>query len=266
LVVRIDSPGGSVGASEEIWREIIRYRQKQSIPVVVSMGNAAASGGYYIAMAGDRIFSNSGTITGSIGVIVQGMGFTPLLEKLGFEERTVKSGDLKDAGSPLREMKSTDRAYFQAVVYDMYRQFFRHVLAARWKQMQDAMKSHPQALDSIVLSEKTKPSTGGLEWDAFTTGTMAAEVGATTETETALRRLADGRILTGDQAKAVGLVDEIGTLGDAAEHAAQLAGLQQGQWSVYDPEPRPDLSWLLGSMAREALQQASREETRIEFR
>jgi protease-4 len=269
LVVRVDSPGGAVGASEEIYREIRRFREETSTPIVISMGNAAASGGYYIATAGDTIFANSGTVTGSIGVIVQGLGVSPLFDKAGLESRTIKSGEMKDAGSPFRDMGTEDRAYFQGVVYDMYRQFFRRVLESRWKQIESAMARDPEALDRVVDSDRTKRPGAGLEWDAFTTGTLAKEAGATVETETALRRVADGRVLTGEQALAVGLVDQLGSFGDAAIEAARMAGLESGSWSIHDPEPRPDLSWLFnnaGNTAKTMIQEATRQEVSIEFR
>jgi protease-4 len=265
-VIRVDSPGGAVGASEEMWREVSRLKEETSMPVVISMGNAAASGGYYLATAGDRIYANAGTITGSIGVIVQGLGLGQLMERSGLESRTIKSGELKDAGSPFRDMSPEERAYFQGVVHDMYRQFFRRVLASRHQQIEKALQTNGDVLEQVVMSDQTKRPGAGLEWEAFTTGTMAMAVGATQRAETALRRLADGRVITGEQALAVGLVDAIGNLGDATREAARLAKLEPGKYIVHDPDPRPDLSFLFGSMARQALSEAIRPEVSVEFR
>lgn len=266
LVVRIDSPGGSVGASEEIWREIRRFRDQTKMPVVMSMGNSAASGGYFVALAGDTIFANEGTITGSIGVIVQGLGFPTLLERFGLEERTIKSGSLKDSGSPLREFEVADRVYLQGVVNDMYRQFFRRVLEARWKQIDNALIRNPDIVDRVAPTDDSTTPSEGLQWQAFPIGAVANEIGATTDTENALRRVADGRVLTGEQAYLLGLVDHIGGLRDAAEEAAKQAGLAPGTFTINDPEPRPDLSWLFSSMLRNTLREGSREELQIEFR
>ena len=98
ILLRIDSPGGAVGASQEI-HSALKGLKSKGLPIVVSQGNLAASGGYYVSLAGDRIFSNAGTLTGSIGVILQFPEAEKLLDKMGIKMNTVKSGPLKDVGN-----------------------------------------------------------------------------------------------------------------------------------------------------------------------
>ena len=129
VVVRIDSPGGGVSPSQELYEEVRRtVRQK---PVVVSMGSVAASGGYYIACAAQKIYANPGTITGSIGVILQFTNFEELLRKIGFRMEVVKSGAYKDVGNPGREMTPEEKAYLQEVVDNVHQQFVRDVARGR---------------------------------------------------------------------------------------------------------------------------------------
>lgn len=129
VVVRIDSPGGGVSPSQELYEEVRRtVRQK---PVVVSMGSVAASGGYYIASAAQKIYANPGTITGSIGVILQFTNFEELLRKIGFRMEVVKSGAYKDVGNPSREMTPEEKAYLQEVVDNVHQQFVRDVARGR---------------------------------------------------------------------------------------------------------------------------------------
>ena len=122
VVLRIESPGGGVVASQEIYEEVKRTRD-QGKPVVVSMGSVAASGGYYVACGASRIVANLGTLTGSIGVISHFMRFDPMLDKVGIGVNTIKSGKFKDSGSPFREMSNDDRTYFQSMMDDVHLQF-----------------------------------------------------------------------------------------------------------------------------------------------
>lgn len=129
IVVRIDSPGGSVAPSQEIFRAI--QRAKKDKKVVCSMGNLAASGGYYVAAACDKIYASPGTITGSIGVISEFPHVQGLMALARVEVDTIKSGALKDSGSPLRAMTTTERLYFQQFVDGVYEQFLDDVATAR---------------------------------------------------------------------------------------------------------------------------------------
>lgn len=177
ILLRIDSPGGGVAASQEIYEEVRKTRDGGK-PVVVSMGAVAASGGYYVSCGANRIVANPGTVTGSIGVISQFVRVDPLMKKIGVESQTIKSGKFKDAGTPFREMSADDKSYFQGLIDDIYRQF-----------------------TDVVESER------GLDHDS-------------------VMRYADGRVFTGEQAWALGLVDTLGTFEDAIDIAAQMAGIK----------------------------------------
>ncbi len=126
VVLRIDSPGGGVAPTQEIFEELLRLRE-QGKPVVVSMGSIAASGGYYLACAGDSVLANPGTLTGSIGVILEFADLQEVLRKVGVEFRVVKSGVYKDIGSPFREMTADERQLLQAMIEDVYQQFVEAV-------------------------------------------------------------------------------------------------------------------------------------------
>ena len=129
IVFRVNSPGGGVGASQEIYRALLKTRDVK--PVVTSMGGVAASGGYYAAAATSGIVANSGTITGSIGVIMGYTNFRRILDKIGLEPVVFKSGEMKDAGSPTREMTEKEREYLQHVVSSLHEQFVTHVAEGR---------------------------------------------------------------------------------------------------------------------------------------
>ncbi len=122
LVIRIDSPGGGVVASQEMYQELRKVRDGGK-PVVVSMGGLAASGGYYVACGGSRLVANRGTLTGSIGVISEFLQLREAMDKLGIDVKIVKSGRLKDAGAPTRPMTPVDEKYFQSLIDDVHRQF-----------------------------------------------------------------------------------------------------------------------------------------------
>ncbi len=130
IVFRINSPGGGVAASQEIYEAVKKVR-KSGKPVVVSMGSVAASGGYYVACGADSIVANPGTTTGSIGVILETTNVAGLLKKLGVSVNVVKSGKFKDIGSPFRKMTSEERAYLQKYIDNAYGQFVRVVSAER---------------------------------------------------------------------------------------------------------------------------------------
>ena len=131
IVLRIDSPGGGVVPSQEIHDAVQRVRTKQNKTVVASMGTVAASGGYYIAAAADRIIANPGTLTGSIGVIMELVNLEGLLKKVGVEGVVVKSGHYKDIGSPFRKMGADDRRILQSVMDDVHNQFIEAVAEGR---------------------------------------------------------------------------------------------------------------------------------------
>ncbi len=199
IVLRIESPGGGVSPSQELYEEIGRTAKKK--PVVVSMGAVAASGGYYIASAAKKIYANPGTITGSIGVIMQFTNLEELFSKIGFQMEIVKSGAYKDVGNPAREITPEERAYLQGLIDNVHQQFIRDVARGRGMQVEE------------------------------------------------VQEVADGRIFTGEQAKELGLVDELGNLEDAINAAAEMAGIE-GEPKIILPEKkkRSVLEYLLGQI------------------
>ena len=131
IVLRIDSPGGGVAPSQEIYSEILNVRKNSNKIVVTSMGNLAASGGYYIACASDKIVANPGTLTGSIGVIMTFSNIEELMKKIGLKTEIIKSGEFKDIGSPMREFTEKEKKLLQGVIDDVYDQFVNAVSVGR---------------------------------------------------------------------------------------------------------------------------------------
>jgi protease IV len=138
IVLRIDTPGGGVVPSQEIYDAIKRVRNKNNKAVIASMGSVAASGGYYIAAATDRIVANPGTLTGSIGVIMETANIEGLLQKIGVEGVVIKSGKYKDVGSPLRKMSAEERGLLQTVMDDVHKQFIEAVAEGRSMELRAA--------------------------------------------------------------------------------------------------------------------------------
>lgn len=171
VLLRINSPGGTVGMSQELNAAVQRVSKKK--PVVVSLGDLAASGGYYTACAADRIITNPGTLTASIGVIISTVEFSELMnEKLGVHAVTVKSGKFKDLLSPYRKPRPEELALIQKLIDSSYQDFLNTVISGRTRFITDS-------------AEKTA---------------LIAKIKA----------VADGRVVTGRQAIAAGLADEIG--------------------------------------------------------
>lgn len=127
IILRLDTPGGEGTASDIIYNEINRFRKRTGVPVTAMMMSVAASGGYYIACACDTIVAHPSTITGSIGVIAILPGFKTVLEKIGITVNVIKSGKMKDAGSPFKDMSDEDRSYFQNMIDSFYRRFLEVV-------------------------------------------------------------------------------------------------------------------------------------------
>ncbi len=130
VVVRVNSPGGSVAASQEIYEELKSLGEE--MPVVASMGTVAASGGYYVACAAPTVYANPGTVTGSIGVIAQFASYEQLLKWAKVEVEVIKSGEFKDLGSPLRRMPEAQKAYLQTLIDGAHSQF-RDMISERRK-------------------------------------------------------------------------------------------------------------------------------------
>jgi protease-4 len=140
ILVRINSPGGIVAPSQEIYDEVVRIRDEWEKPVVVSMGTVSASGGYYIACGGDYIFANPGTLTGSIGVILQYPVVKDLMDKVGVQFKTIKSGQIKDVGSPYKWPSEEDSIMLQAAIDDSYEQFVDVIVRERSLGHEEVLK------------------------------------------------------------------------------------------------------------------------------
>lgn len=186
LVLRINSPGGTVTASDIIYHEVKKFKASRKIPVIASIMDVGASGGYYIAAAADSVLAHPSTVTGSIGVIMLTVNARGLLEKVGLEANAVTSGPRKDMGSPFRAMTPDERAIFQGVIDSFYQRF-------------------------LTVVQEGRP----------------------TLTMDQIKKLADGRIYTGEQAKEAGLVDEIGYLDEAIELAKKKSGIAEARVVTY---------------------------------
>jgi protease-4 len=192
IVVRIDSPGGAVAPTQEIFDELQKAKKKK--PLIASMGGMATSGGYYIATACEKIVANPGTLTGSIGVIMQLSNVEELMKKVGVKGYNIKSGANKDIGSPFQPLSPEGKEILQSLVDNVHSQFVSAVAKGR--------------------------------------GMKEAQV----------RKLADGRVYSGAQAKELGLVDQFGTLEDAIQLAAKRVGLEESP-TVYYSSPEEDRWW-----------------------
>lgn len=185
IIIRIDSPGGGVVVSQEIYNAV-QNAKKEGKKIVVSMGTVAASGGYYVAAAADKIIANPGTLTGSIGVIMEFATIEKLLDKIGVKGQVIKAGEYKDIASPFREMLPQEKRLLQNVIDDVHNQFIEAVVTGRNQALPDGKK----------LSQED------------------------------VRAIADGRIFTGRQAYALRLVDEMGDLEESIRIAGDMAGIK----------------------------------------
>ncbi|MEO0254007.1 MAG: signal peptide peptidase SppA [candidate division WOR-3 bacterium] len=131
LLIYINSPGGGVVASQEIYYSIKKFKEEKNVPVVAYISAVGASGGYYVAISADKIMAAPGAITGSIGVIAEFPSFYELLEKIGIKFRVFKKGKFKDVGSPFRDISEEEKKYLEDLLDDVYRQFFKEVAIRR---------------------------------------------------------------------------------------------------------------------------------------
>ena len=190
VLIRLNTPGGAAAPVQEIYDEILHIKKKTGKVFVASMGGVAASGGYYIACAADKIFANPGTVTGSIGVVMQFLNTEALVKKIGVGVEVIKKGEYKDIGSSNRKITDSERKILDELVTEVFSQFLGAVKTGR--------KLDDRDLDN----------------------------------------LADGRILTGSQAKKAGLVDSTGGYLPALREAARMAGIE-GEPKVIKEKPSP---------------------------
>ena len=186
IILRINSPGGTVGATQEIYDEVKKARKK-GIKVVASLGDIAASGGYYVACGADKIISNRGTITGSVGVYIGSLNIKDFMDKYGIKYNIVKSGQYKDILSVWKELSKEEKELLQETIDNVYFQFLSAVSEGR----------------HISLDE--------------------------------VKKFADGRIFSGEQAKKIKFVDELGGFEDAKLLAGKLAGIKGEPFIIKEP-------------------------------
>ncbi|MCF2972687.1 signal peptide peptidase SppA [Synechococcus sp. Nb3U1] len=196
VLLRINSPGGAVGSSQELYRAVTALHEVGK-PVIAIMEDIAASGGYYVASAADKIYANPGTLTGSIGVIISGLSFGELLENYGIEPQTFKTGEFKDILSPFRTATPQEQRLLQDLVENTLDQFIRDVAQGRQHLPEEGAD---EVLDAEMIARRE-----GLD-------------------EARVRELADGRIFTGAQALEVGLVDALGGYTEAVEDLRLMTG------------------------------------------
>jgi protease-4 len=192
IILRLDTPGGEVTASDIIYNEIMKFKQKTKRPVVGLMMGTAASGGYYIASACDYIIAHPSTITGSIGVISIFPVVQELLTKIGVKMNVIKSGEMKDSGSSLRDLTEEEKKVFQGIIDELYQNFLDVIYKNR--------------MSSITLEE--------------------------------LKKIADGRVYTAQQALKLKLIDGIGYFDSALKKALSLASLKQAKVIGYSYYPK----------------------------
>jgi protease-4 len=205
IVLRVNSPGGVVGPSQEIMEEVDKTKKMKK--VVASFGSMATSGGYYVACGADLIMASPGSATGSIGVIMQLANVEQLTKKLGVDFYSLKAGALKDMGSPFKPLTPEEKAVFQTLLNNIHEQFIK-----------DVAKNRKLPVEKV-------------------------------------RALADGRVYTGQEAKALGLVDALGNFNDAVQQAGRMGGIRGKIETVY-PEKKGFslLKLLLGLDAEKSLE------------
>ncbi|MEE4352570.1 MAG: signal peptide peptidase SppA [Desulfatiglans sp.] len=217
IILRINSPGGGVGPSQEIYREVRRTIKTKK--VIASLGGVAASGGYYIAAAADQIVANPGTITGSIGVLMEFLWAEDLLKKIGIKLEVLKSGEFKDTGGPHRELTKRDKDLLNALIAEIRSQFVQAVAEGR----------------DLSLEQ--------------------------------VDQIADGRILSGSQAKELGLVDALGNFQDAVELSKEIVGIKGDVTLVYPEKSRSEIWDLILNKAFQTLEGRLKElTTQMEYR
>ncbi len=182
VILRLNCPGGAVASSQELFSTVKKYREKK--PIITSIENVGTSGAYYVALASDKIYANPGSVTGSIGVIMEFYNTADLWDKIGISFRVIKSGDYKDIGSPVREMTPEEQELLQTSTDNVYKQFLDVVKQERGEIL---LRNMPSDTENTDLDEY-------------------------------VYQIADGRVYTGQQAYNLGLVDELGGLYDAADY------------------------------------------------
>ncbi len=239
VVLRVASPGGTIGSSEEIHRELTRLKSGQhprhpgrtAKPIIASMGSIAASGGYYIAMPASKVYAEKGTLTGSIGVYAALPNAAGLAKEYGVKLELIKAGGIKGSGSPFHNMTPEERQPWQDMVDQAYDQFLDVVVQGRPKLTKDQLRSEGVMKKMADIRDEK----GNVVKDA-----KQIEV---------VRFRADGGSFTAGEAKNLGLIDDIGLLEDAVTAAATAAGVNEYRVVTYKRQPTV-LGMLFGIKAK----------------
>jgi protease-4 len=197
IIIHVNSPGGGVAASEEIYREVKRIRSEKKKKIVVSIETVGASGAYYVASASDKIYADSGSIVGSIGVIAEWMNYGDLLKWAKLKNVVIKTGEFKDTGNPARDLTPNEQAYMQDLINNMFGQFVHAVADGR-----------------------------GLKYDD-------------------VKAIANGKVWTGEQAKAMNLIDGVGDFETVVADTAKSVGIRGEPTLVHPDRDRKTLMDLL---------------------
>jgi len=187
IILHVNSPGGGVAASEEIYREVKRIREEKKKHVVVSIETVGASGAYYIASASNKIYADQGSIVGSIGVIAQWVNYGDLLKWAKLKDIVIKTGEFKDTGNPTRDLTPAEQAYMQSLIDNMFGQFVKAVADGRSMKFDD------------------------------------------------VKTIANGKVWTGEQAKSMKLIDEVGDFEKVVKDTAKAVGIS-GEPTLVRPE------------------------------
>jgi protease-4 len=202
ILLHVNTPGGGVAASQEIYEEVKRVREKKKKPVVVSIETVGASGGYYISSAANKIFADRGSVVGSIGVIAEWYNYADLLHWAKLKNVVFKTGEFKDTGNPARDLTPAEKEYLQGLINNMYGQFVHAVAEGRKMKDED------------------------------------------------VKAIADGRVWTGEQAKDMHLVDELGDFQAAVDDTAKSVGIKGEPTLVHPPkEKKTVLDLLFGDLS-----------------
>lgn len=218
IVLHVNTPGGGVAASQEIYEAVKRVREQKKKLIVVSIETVGASGGYYVSCAANRIFANHGSIVGSIGVIAQWYNFGDLIHWAKLKDITFKTGEFKDTGSPTRDITPAEREYLQKLIEQMQSQFVNAVADGRRMKVED------------------------------------------------VRGIADGKVWTGEQAKELKLVDDLGDFQAAVDYTAKAVGIKGEPVLVHpEKERRTLLDLLFGDVSEYLPDRAKLLDTHVGF-
>lgn len=187
IILHVNSPGGGVAASEEIYREVKRIREEKKIPVVVSIETVGASGAYYISSAASKVYADQGSIVGSIGVIAEWVNYGDLLKWAKLKNVVLKTGEFKDTGNPARDLTPAEQAYMQSLIDNMFGQFVQAVATGRNMKVDD------------------------------------------------VKAIANGKVWTGEQAKSMKLIDDVGDFEGVVKETAKSVGIS-GEPTLVRPE------------------------------